>query len=121
MPLRFVLSKGSAADCRHASALMAGMPAEYLLADKAYDANDIRALAAGAGMMPGILPKSNRREPLAFDGYRYRFRHLIEKRFLDFKRWRGITTRYVKKLDSFVATVEVRILIMWLKHCDDML
>ena len=35
MPLRFVLSKGSAADCHHAPALMAGMPAEYLLADKA--------------------------------------------------------------------------------------
>ncbi|MDO4777136.1 MAG: transposase [Cardiobacteriaceae bacterium] len=85
MPLHFVLSDGSAADCHHAPALIAGMPAEYLLADKACDTNDIRALAAGAGMVAVIPPKANRREPLAFDGYLYRFRRLIENRFWDFK------------------------------------
>lgn len=115
MPLRFVLSEGSAADCRHAPALMAGMLVEYLLADKAYDTNDIRALAAGVDMVSVIPSKANRRESSALDGYLYRFRHLIENRFLDFKRLRGIATRYAKRLDSFAAAVEIRILTMWLK------
>lgn len=68
MPLPFVLSEDSAADCRPAPALMAGVPAEYLPVDKSYDTNDIRALAAEAGMMPVIPAKANRREPFVFDG-----------------------------------------------------
>ena len=58
--------------------------------------------------------KAGHREQLVFDHYLYHFRHLIEKRFLDFKRWRGIATRYAKRLDSFAAAVEIRILTMWL-------
>lgn len=47
---------------------MAGMPAEYLPADKSYDTNGIRALAAEAGMVSVIPAKANRRELLVFDG-----------------------------------------------------
>lgn len=115
MPPRFVLSGSRAADCHYAPALMASMLAKYLLADKAYDANDIRALVAEVRIVAVLLPKANRREPLAFDEYLYRFRYLIENCFLDFKRWRAIATCYAKRLDTLAAAVEIRILALWIK------
>ena len=62
-----------------------------------------------------IPPKTNRKKQLSFDRYLYRYRHLVENRFLDFKRWRGIVTRYAKKLASFAAAIEIRIITMCLK------
>ena len=115
MPVKFVLSEGGAADCLFAEALIADATADKLLADKAYDIDAIRNLAISLGMDAVIPPKTNRKKQLSFDRYLYRYRHLVENRFLDFKRWRGIATRYAKKLASFVAAIEIRIIAMWLK------
>ena len=111
MPVKFVLSEGGAADCLFAEALIADTTADKLLADKAYDTDAIRNLAISLGMDAVIPPKANRKKQLSFD----RYRHLVENRFLDFKRWRGIATRYAKKLASFAAAIEIRIIAMWLK------
>ena len=63
--------------------------------------------------MEALIPsKINRKQALPFDRYLYRYRHLVENRFLDFKRWRGIATRYAKRAASFVAAVEIRIMAM---------
>ncbi|MDK2127117.1 IS5/IS1182 family transposase, partial [Chitinimonas sp. DQS-5] len=35
--------------------------------------------------------------------------------FLKIKRWRGIATRYAKRLKSFVAAVQIRCLALWLE------
>lgn len=115
MPVKFVLSEGGAADCLFAEALIADTTADKLLADKAYDTDAIRNLAISLGMDAVIPPKANRKKQLSFDRYLYRYRHLVENRFLDFKRWRGIATRYAKKLASFAAAIEIRIIAMWLK------
>ena len=98
-----------------AEALIADTTADKLLADKAYDTDAIRNLAISLGMDAVIPPKTNRKKQLSFDCSLYRYRHLVENRFLDFKRWRGIATRYTKKLASFAAAIEIRIIAMWLK------
>jgi len=41
MPVRMVITNGTAADCAQAPKLIEGLNAAYLLADKAYDANHI--------------------------------------------------------------------------------
>ena len=110
MPVKFVLSEGGAADCLFAEALIADTTA-----DKVYDTDTIRNLAISLGMDVVIPPKTNRKKQLSFDRYLYRYRHLVENRFLDFKRWLGIATRYAKKLASFAAAIEIRIIAMWLK------
>ena len=115
MPVKFVLSEGGAADCLFAEALIVDTTADKLLADKGHDTDAIRNLAVSLGMDTVIPPKANRKEQLPFDRYLYRYRHLVENRFLDFKRWRGIATRYAKKLASFAAAIEIRIIAMWLK------
>ena len=50
------------ADCSLALPLIDGIEAECLLADKAYDTNEIVATASELGMNPVIPPTSNRRE-----------------------------------------------------------
>ena len=96
MPVKFVLSEGGAADCLFAEALIADATADKLLADKAYDIDAIRNLAISLGMDAVIPPKTNRKKQLSFDRYLYRYRHLVENRFLDFKRC-GVLPRVMQR------------------------
>ena len=60
------------ADCSLALPLIEGIEAECLLADKAYDTNEIIATARASGMNPVIPPKSNRREKRDYDQALYK-------------------------------------------------
>ena len=55
-----------------------------------------------AGINVVIPPKKNRKEQREYDRYLYKIRHLVENAFLWLKRWRGIATRYAKKVLSRV-------------------
>ena len=89
------------------------MPAEYLLADRGYDSDEIVNQAIKQGMTPVIPPRKNRKEQRDYDRYLYKLRHLVENAFLHLKRWRGIATRYAKNTSSFVAAVQVRCIAIW--------
>ena len=67
MPLRAIITQGTRADCSQASRLIEGLSAEYLLADKGYDTNDILAQVRAQNMRPVIPPKKNRKEQRAYD------------------------------------------------------
>ena len=115
MPVRLILTSGTAADCAQAPSLMSGLEAEYLLADRAYDTDAVLAQAIGQGMEPVIPPKRNRKEPRAYDQYLYKLRHLVENAFLDLKQWRGVATRYAKNAASFLAICQIRAMVIWTK------
>ncbi len=108
-----VVTAGTTADCSQASTLIAGIDAQYLLADKGYDSNAIIAQAREQGMEPVIPPRKNRKEPRDYDKHLYRLRHLVENAFLHLKRWRGIATRYAKNTASFLAAVHIRCIAIW--------
>ena len=113
MPVRAILTQGTAADCTQASALIEGLTAEYWLADKGYDTNDIISQAIAQGMQPVIPPKKNRTVAREYDKDLYRLRHLVEHAFLHLKRWRGMATRYAKHAASFLAAIQIRCLVLW--------
>lgn len=50
MPVRVVITEGTRADCQEAYALIDGLSAEALLADRAYDTDKIIELAVNAGI-----------------------------------------------------------------------
>jgi transposase len=50
-----------------------------LLADRGYDADWIRTLAAEKGAWANIPPRCNRNEPICFSPYLYRARNLVER------------------------------------------
>ena len=57
-----------------------------------------------------IPPRKNRKEQRDYGQHLYRQRHLVENAFLHLKQWRGIATRYAKRLSSFLAAVQIRCL-----------
>jgi len=114
MPVRIIITEGTAADCKQAGNLIEGINADALFADRAYDTNGIISMAQAAGMEIVIPPKKNRKVQREYDEYLYRLRHLVENAFLMLKRWRGIATRYAKHSDSFLAAVQIRCLAIWL-------
>ena len=114
MPVRIFVTEGTRADCTKACALIEGIDAGALLADRAYDTNAIVKQAIESGMEVVIPSKKNRKEARSYDKYLYRLRHLVENAFLQLKRWRGIATRYAKNTASFVAAVQIRCIILWL-------
>jgi transposase len=95
--------------------LIDGLDAQYLLADRGYDSNEIISKAISSGMEAVIPPKRNRREQRAYDKHLYKIRHLVENTFLRLKQWRGIATRYAKTTPSFIAAVQIRGLAFCLK------
>jgi len=108
LPIRVLVTKGTEADCTQARALIQGMSAAYLLADRGYDTNAILHQAAEQGMTAIIPPRRHRLHQRDYDRYLYKLRHLVENTFLHLKRWRGIATRYSKNASSFLAAIHIR-------------
>lgn len=93
------------------------MPAPgALLADKAYDANNLRDSLSRSGTVAVIPPKRHRVAPPSFDRAAYRARNLIERAFCRLKDWRGIATRYDKTARNYLAGVSLAVAIMfWIR------
>ena len=114
MPIRVFVTKGTSADCKHASQLIKGIDTQTLLADRGYDTDSIVNQASLAAMTVVIPPKKNRKVQREYDKHLYKVRHLVENAFLHLKRWRGIATRYAKNSASFLAAIHIRCLAIWL-------
>ncbi len=70
--------------------------------------------AAAPGKQVVIPPKSNRRQPRAYDEDLYKARHLIESFFARLRQYRAIATRYDKTVRNFLAAVYLAATIDWL-------
>ena len=109
MPIRVIVTEGTRADCKEACALIDGLSAKALLADRGYDTDEIVEQAVRATMDIVIPPKKNRKVQRNYDESTYnKLRHLVENAFLHLKRWRGIATRYAKRSNSFLAAIQIR-------------
>jgi transposase len=95
--------------------LIAGLEAEHLLADRGYDTDAIVAEAQARKIEVVIPPKKNRKVQRSYDEYLYKLRHLVENAFMRLKAWRGIATRYAKNSASYLAAVQIRCLLLWIK------
>ena len=115
MPVRVFITEGTRADCQEAVRLIENIPAEYLLADRGYDTDEIIDFAEKNGMIVVIPPKKNRKEQRPYDKELYKLRHLVENAFLKLKQWRGIATRYAKNAASFLAAIQIRCIALWLQ------
>jgi transposase len=87
---------------------MAGLSVNVLIADRGYDVNRIVDTARAGGIEVDIPSKRSRKEQRYYDRELYKERHFIENVFRWLKQWRGIATRYAKRIDSFLAALFVR-------------
>ena len=86
-----------------------------VLADKAYDADRIRASLSEKGALANIPPKANRRSKPYFSTWLYRERNLIERFFSKLKHFRRVATRYDKLAENFLAMVQLASMRLWLR------
>jgi len=100
------LLPGNTFEAHHLAGLFEGLATaeiEELLGDKAYDTNAVRDLGEELGIEITVPSKSSRKEPIPYDEYRYKGRHLVENLFVDLKHFRGVSTRYHKLAETFCA------------------
>ena len=96
-PLRFILTAGQVHDCTTAAELLADQAAGGVIADKAYDNNELREVIASAKAAAVIPAKSNRKIHIPHDAVAYKLRNRIERFFNKLKHFRHIATRYDRR------------------------
>ena len=75
-PVRLFITSGQVSDYTCAAALMNGLPeAEWLLADRGYDADWFRETLVGTGTTPCIPSRKSRKKTVKYDKRRYKRRN----------------------------------------------
>jgi len=115
MPIKFSLTGGQEAECRQAIPLLENVNASAVLADKAYDTNELREWLTIRGIKAVIPPKSNRKEAIECDYWHYKERHAIECMFGKLKYYRRIATRYDKKAINYMGMPSFASTLLWLR------
>ena len=100
-PLDFVLTAGQAHDVTQGPALLVGRHADYVIADKGYDADAFLAVIEAIGAIPVIPARKNRTQPRYFDTHLYKERHLVECFINKIKWYRRIFVRFDKLAKRF--------------------
>ena len=103
--VRFVLLPGQRFDTVGVAPLIDGIEFGGLIADKAFDSNDIIADLNARGAKIVISQHPRRAVPLPIDADIYKWRHLIENFFGKLKEFKRIDMRADKTDQSFKAMI----------------
>lgn len=114
-PLRFIITAGQVGDITTAPALLNGLSAEAVLADKAYDSNALRALIASMGAEAVIPSNRCRKVVIPHDHAIYRHRNQIERCFNKLKHYRRFATRYDRRTIHFSGFLHLAAAMLWLR------
>jgi transposase len=136
-PLSFVVTAGQAADSPQFAAVLAGVRVRgpvgrprtrpgAVAADKAYSSRANRAHLRKRKVKAVIPEKAdqaaNRRKkgarggrPVSHDAELYKERNTVERCINKIKDWRGLATRFDKKPESYMAGLQLRGTVIWLR------
>src|ERR1700724_931218 len=107
LPIALKLTEGQA----HAAAICSTLSSRArLLADRAYDSDELRRSLDERGAWVNIKSM-----PPAFSSYLYRYRNLVERFFNKIKHYRAVATRYDKTPENFLAGVKLASLRIWMR------
>lgn len=102
-PVRLIATGGQVADVTQGQALVVGIEAEHVIADKGYDSSALVEAIEAGGAKAVIPPRSNRREPRDYDKHLYKERNLVERFLNKVKNCRRVATRYEKTARNYLA------------------
>ena len=105
--VRFVLLPGQRFDTVGVAPLIEGVEFGALIADKAFDSNEIIANLNQRGAKVVISQHPRRATPLQIDTEMYKWRHLIENFFCKLKEFKRIAMRADKTDSSFRAMLNL--------------
>lgn len=92
-----------------------GLPAQHVLADKAYDADHFRHAIAYAKAQAVIPFNRSRAGVSTHDPDLYKERNLIERFFNKLKHFRRIATRYEQTAKAFLSMIQLVSVVIWTK------
>jgi transposase len=115
-PIRLKLTQGQAHDGLSARDMLDSLGAgTTLIADRAYDANWLREAMAERGVWANVKPLATRKAVFPFSSWVYRQRNAVERFFNKLKHFRAIATRYDKRDDNFLASIQLASIRIWLR------
>lgn len=114
-PVRFVLTGGQKGDAPQADHLIAGLPADFFMADTAYDSDRLRNAIAEKGAVAVIPNNPSRAKKYPLDKHLYAQRHLIECCFSKLKQFRRVATRFEKTARNYLAVVTIAAIVLWIR------
>ena len=112
-PMRFVHTRGQAADAPQVIPLLTGIETAYLIADKGYESNKILAFIRSKDETAVTPPKSIRKPPRGYDLELYRQRNLVERAFNKLKHWCRVATRYDRRSVYFLSGLYLVASVIW--------
>ena len=115
-PILLKLTEGQAHDGRSAADMFGSLrERNILLADRAYDSNALRQALENQGAWGNIRAMPNRVNKPVFSPWLYRQRNLVERFFNKLKQFRAVATRYDKRDDNFMASVQLASIRIWIR------
>ncbi len=116
LPLALKLTEGQAHDGRSAEGMLDSLGAgQVLLADRAYDSDQLRRTMKARGAWANVKPLARRIDKPAFSPFLYRYRNLVERFFNKLKHFRAVATRYEKHAANYLALVKLAATRIWLR------
>ena len=95
--------------------MIAGFQADFVLADKGYDANELIETIQSTGAVAVIPPRKNRIESRVYDKIIYKERHFVERLFQKLKHYRRIATRDERLARNYRAMLSLVATVIWLE------
>jgi len=115
LPLVFEITEGQRHDIQPAKELLSKAASRCLLADKAYDSDDLRDALIAQGCLPVIPCNASRAQRLPYDKELYKARSEIECTLNLLKQARRFAPRYEKTLRNYAAVVALGCALLWLR------
>jgi transposase len=95
--------------------LIEDLPAQAVMADTAYDSDQIRQAIADKGALAVIPNNPSRTLKHPLDAHLYAQRHLVECCISKLKQFRRVATRFEKTARNYLAVVTLAAIVLWLR------
>ena len=113
--VRFLLTGGERNDITQADALVKGFSAEYVIADKGYDAEAFVLCLQGQAAEAVIPSRATNKVQREIDTHLYKERHLIENQIGKLKQFRRVFSRFDKLAKNYLSFIYLASTVIWLR------
>ncbi|MFV0410229.1 MAG: transposase, partial [Paracoccus sp. (in: a-proteobacteria)] len=101
-------------DAPQAEDLIAGLPAEIVMADPAYDSDALRQAVSDKGAIAVLAHNQSRALKYPRDRQLSTQRHFVECCFSRLKQFRRVATRYEKTARNYLAVIIIAAIVLWI-------
>ncbi len=113
--VRFILTGGERNDITQAEMLVKDFSADYVIADKGYDAEAFVLKLKERNCEVVIPSRINCTEQRLIDEHLYKERHLIENQIGKLKHFRRVFSRFDKLAKNFLSFIYLASTVVWLR------